>query len=462
MGRAWVIGVILAGVILAAAPAGCASGSASVEGESESAGTSGEASSSSAGWLSEASTTSGGGEPMDEGCSGYGGTAGPEVVFSEAWIGPATPGAEPLWRAPRVACEASRITAMEYAADGSLYVSGYGAVVKDACAGACAARHWLRRLSAGYSVEWTRLRDMDAGTFRALRAAPAGGVVVGGAVMAGEVMRPWVARHDAAGEELWSVVFDEVGVVNDLALGPGGEIVVVGGVAAGAAKDLWAVKLAEDGSLVWSATYGEERFESAAAVAVDAAGRVWVAGGRADEDPDSPLKWDYWDDFDDWSFSPRYEEALVVLFDAEGGLSWADAPLGAAGEWPHGGAWAIGVLPGGDAIVGGGRTREREWLARYDASGASIWEAVTGRGWGVTALSVDPGEGTVAMVNLGEGWGAVSVLRTIDADGATVSTVEDLWERSDEANDVIARTPGGELVITGASRRGWWYGAPGY
>lgn len=393
--------------------------------------------------------SAGSGDTWDEGCSGVGGTGGPMAVFSEAWIGPVIEDGEPLWRAPRVTCEASRITAMEYAGDGSLYVSGYGAVVKDACLDACPARHWLRRLDAGYSEVWVRTIDFADGHWKALGAAPGGGVVVGGAAIDGAVLRPWVVHRDAAGEVVWEVIFDEVGMVNDLAIGTDGSIVAVGGVEAGGTTDLWVVKLSSAGSLAWSATYGAERYESAAAVDLDDSGRVWVAGGRGDTSPDSPLKWDYMPAPGDLDFAPRFDAAVVALFDAAGGLVGAYVQPEVTPASPYPGARAIGVLPGGEAIVGGGRGSDEDWLARLGEGLIPIWERQIGEWWGITALEV-AGDGTVAVVSGTE-------VFWVDGEGAIAATASDR-----DFGDVMARAPGGELVISGVSFRGVWFGDPGY
>lgn len=360
----------------------------------------------------------------------------------DAWIFNADDLATPLWTAPRETCEYPRIVDLDFTPDGALYVIGTGYFNEEACNYECPWHHWLRRVGAGGQggEEWTQAFDAFAPI--AVRALPDGGAVVGGAAIAGQDLAPWLARFNAAGTLVWETIFAERGQINALALGRDDVLVAVGSVEAGATTDLWAVQVTADGTLAWTTTLGDDRHESAAAVAVDAAGRAWIVGGRhatlqTDEGPpfgsNSTLKSPYMH----W-----YDLSLVALIDPQGGLLWLDepAPMDAS---ESDGARGIGLLPDGDAVVGASWDSGTHWIARYTADGSRVWETVVDSemdedNWGWSPLDdlVCDDLGRTHILARG-------VLVQLDDTGNVLETVN-----LRVVGTQLALAPGGALLVT--------------
>ncbi|MEZ4381206.1 MAG: hypothetical protein R3A79_07645 [Nannocystaceae bacterium] len=311
-----------------------------------------------------------------EGCGGD--ATGEVFVYAEgSLVDPSDPD-RALWTTPRQACELAMIVDFDVAADGSIYVLSTAFLHETACIGACPWRYELRRLSAAAAELWTVDFALPMHEPRALRAVE-GGVAVGGAVNLGADRRPWLARYDHSGALLWEETFAAQGQVTAVAGGPGDVVVAVGQLEDEDGDELWAVQRSADGASDWSFPLEDAQEDAALAVAVDAAGRVWIAGGREPSSdypipyysPDDEYAW--WDVFpESFTRDVATDRPFIALLDPQGSLLWLDEPEPSAPTWCTG--QAIDLLPGGDAIMGlswfGAAAKD---VYRYAPDGAQRW-----------------------------------------------------------------------------------------
>jgi hypothetical protein len=217
------------------------------------------------------------------------------------------------------------------------------------------------------------------------------------------------------------------GAVLGLALSPEGGAVAVGHgqAAAGAPARAWVAGYGRDGDERWARWLPEDEAWASAtarAVAVDAAGDVWIAGdvhGEHDDDvwvarcdPAGNVRWSWIRDVGgnrDRGLALALDEhgvvvagetlrdagdrdGLVLAFDREGERRWTwrhDGPTGGLDD-----ARAVVVTADGGVVVGGGEDGLTAWwLGKLDADGNPLGTTrVRGEvGAWVSALAVDEG-----------------------------------------------------------------------
>lgn len=182
-------------------------------------------------------------------------------------------------------------------------------------------------------------------------------------------------RSGAAAVEVarwaWARQFGTTGydIALDAAIAANGDVVVVGttsgpfvGINLGAA-DAFVVRYGPDGTERWRRQVGTPAFDEAEAVAIDAAGRVVVAGSTGGG-VDGP--------------SAGGDDAFVVVFDADGGELWRtqfgspvydvvrDVAVG-----PDGLVVLVGATQGALFAPNVGSTDA--WVAKLDADGDPTW-----------------------------------------------------------------------------------------
>jgi hypothetical protein len=231
---------------------------------------------------------------------------------------------------------------------------------------------FLARLDAQGSVLWIRQLGSTASDV-ASKVAPdgAGGVFVGGGRSASGVQDAFVARFAALGNELWTRVLDSGGndLLGDLVAAPGGGVFVVGGsngplgTTTPADFDLFVAQLDVNGGTVWVVQEGGAGFDLGAAVVLDAAGDLWVAG-QTSSDHFGPVHGD-----DDLFLSRR--------------SAATGAPLG---SWTYGSANAenaldLAVDAAGDLVLAGvtrAGIRDTGLLLQIAPDGSLRWQVQLG------------------------------------------------------------------------------------
>jgi len=243
----------------------------------------------------------------------------------------------------------------------------------------------------------------------------------------------FVAKLSVDGSILWNTflgsgAFDPGGNGDrgtGLAVDPAGQIYVTGSSAAawgapvsgfaGGANDPFVAKLAADGSLLWNTFLGKPLDEQGKAIAVDAAGNVYVAGGNIAGRSGATA-----------SASPD-RSAFVARLNTNGGLVWKSSLGGATYYYAAG----LALDPGGNATVVG--TNSATWLgttaspqvvvfdafvAKFNANGTLQWDYPLGSddhdyGW---AVAVNPQGAVFAAGSSCATWGSPIRRYTQNAD----------------------------------------------
>ncbi len=238
---------------------------------------------------------------------------------------------------------------------------------------------WLARHNAAGDQLWVRQLGTSAGDY-SYAAAPddAGGVFVGG-YTTGSLGGPnagvhdaWLARYDSAGALLWVHQLGSIGhdSVSDAASDGMGGVYVTGwtdgnlGAANAGGYDAWLARFDGQGNQLWIRQLGSSVGDFAYASAADGVGGVYVSG-YTDGSLGGP--------------SAGSVDAWLACFDSGGNQLWirqlgtssADYAVAAA---PDGSG---GVYLGGDTYFGslGGTSAGGfdAWLARYDGVGNQLW-----------------------------------------------------------------------------------------
>jgi hypothetical protein len=244
--------------------------------------------------------------------------------------------------------------------------------------------------------------DHGADACNAIAAGPGDSIIV-----AGQVQRfaqgddAWAQAFDAAGGVAWTYELSTPSEGHDRATGvvalPDGGALVAGTWFSGSNTrfNSFVLQLTPAGSEAWSRLeeiVGDDAYN---AIARDAAGRIFVAGSRADA-AGQPQAW------------------LRALSATGGSELWAVTRPGAGAA-----ATAVAIAPGGDVLVGGNATGATTgadgWIARYSPAGMERWSlALASPGADrVTGVAASP-DGSVAVV--GELAGSSSI-RVYGADG---------------------------------------------
>jgi hypothetical protein len=217
------------------------------------------------------------------------------------------------------------------------------------------------KLAGGTGAELWR-QDTNDGFAFALALYPGGDVIAAGRDGAGFAFA--VTRlTGATGAEAWRTVLDDSGFASDVAIDGAGDVLAAGTVDSGSGvRDLFVVKLSGGtGTELWRRSFSgtDPSFQTMAeAVAVDAAGDVFVAGHLTNRNTE-----------DDW--------LVVKLAGATGADLWSREVSGTAG-FSFDRATSLALDSAGDAIVAGfvdsGSTNHDFTVLRLaGASGAELW-----------------------------------------------------------------------------------------
>ncbi len=271
-------------------------------------------------------------------------------------------------------------------------------------------------------------------------------VVTGGSAEVNLFTDMLTAVYRTAGELVWSVLYGSPGGGNDHGLATGfdsaGNVITAGFATYydSTGWDFVTVKYSPDGAEQWSRRCATEYEDFVSAVAVDAAGNVYVTGSSGNP---YMLTWDY----------------MTVKYSPDGTERWVVRYNGPAGEddEPHG----IAVDAAGNVYVTGGSLDSVSgmdfttikyspdgqvvWIRRYDGPAAGLDEA--------NAIALD-GAGNIYVTGYSQG-------TTTDMDYATVKYDPDgnqLWVRRydgpvggyDEARAIAVDHAGG-VYVTGSS-----------
>ena len=255
-----------------------------------------------------------------------------------------------------------------------------------AVAAVCAALAGQAAARPG-AFAWTRTPDPGQGndSLRLCAAGPSGSVYAAGSLGDYPDGDIWVVKYDATGAQVWSRTW----------AGPGGAYDEARGLVVDAAGDVYVcgqagwepdsgdsvlLKYGAAGTLAWATVYeAGEAADAAAAVGLDAAGAVYVAGQRS-------------------AGASTYELYTAKFRAGDGGREWT--------AWYAGGsatAGAIAVTPAGDCYVagrsGGAPTAGDALLVKTSAAGeqawARSWDGPAGRVDGWTCVQRAPGGGVV-------------------------------------------------------------------
>ena len=186
----------------------------------------------------------------------------------------------------------------------------------------------------------------------------------------------WLVKIGANGQVLWrrqlgtADVDETLGVATDTA----GDIYIAGhtrGSLAGANRgdfDVWVAKYDAAGNELWRRQFGTVEYDFASGVAADAAGNVYIAGST-----NGSLG----------AGNPGYQEAWVAKYDATGHPLWKrqlgsetfDQASGVATDG-KGNVYITGLTYG--ALAGPNQGDYDAWIAKYDAAGNLRWKRQLG------------------------------------------------------------------------------------
>jgi hypothetical protein len=319
---------------------------------------------------------------------------GPSAGDWDAWLARYDAAGSQLWIRQLGTSGIDYATAAAPDGSGGVYVSGG---TKGSLGGPQAGNGdaWLARYDAAGNQLWIRQlgTSLDDDAFTA---APdgSGGVYVGG-VTGGSLGGPqagngdaWLTRYDAAGNQLWihqlgTPFWDEAW---DVAPDGSGGVYVSGltlgslGGPSAGGADAWLARYDASGSQLWIRQLGTSGGDVAYAAAPDGSGGVYV-GGYARGSLGGPQA----GNVDAWL--ARYDAAGNQLWIHQLGTpfwdeAWDAAPDGSGGVYVSG--LTLGSLGGPSA---GGADA---WLARYDASGSQLWIRQLGTSGGDGAYAAAP------------------------------------------------------------------------
>ena len=236
--------------------------------------------------------------------------------------------------------------------------------------------------------------------------------------------RLWTARFDGGGgadtnTSTWK---------HGLAVDGSGNVYAVGSITVGTDSDCLVVKYAPDGAMAWSAFYSGSRWDYCTAVATDAQGHVYAAGGQA------------------------FGDAFLLKYDPAGALLWARTYAGSAGFSDYARNLALDAT-GHVYVTGFSYTRMGDegeidadpFTLKYDSAGNRLWA----RTWGTPgeerfeALALDASGNPVVSGTGGH------VIKYAAADGAELWSAQPSQVSSTEGLAVAAD---GAVVVTGS---GW-------
>ena len=286
----------------------------------------------------------------------------------------------------------------------------------------------------------------------AIAAGPGDSIIVTGETQRfAQGHNAWARAYDAAGGVMWTYELSTPSEGHDRGTGAvalaGGGAVIAGTWFSGSSThwNSFALELSATGAPAWSQIneiIGDDRYS---ALARDAAGRLLVAGDRAD--------------------AAGRSQAWLRALTATGSEQWSVARTGSA----PGAAAATGIAVDstGDVVAVGSETNADTgrdgWIAKYDPAGAPRWSiALAGPGSdAIAAVAIGPDD-SIAVVGATD---AASTIRVYDAGGAPRwdATAADGTTWSGVAvgaggDVVVAGSAGADLVVrsyTAAGALGW-------
>jgi len=394
--------------------------------------------------------TAAGGIFSSGGAIAIGGTAGNEAAAPTGWC--ATPYC--IFGTP------SPDGALAVAVDGSgnSYVAGItnGAL---ASANAGAADVFVRKFDAGGATVWTRQFGSEKDDFASSIAVDSdGNVYVAGdtygslaGASAGSA-DSFLRKLDKSGTTIWTRQFGSRGPeqLGAVTLDVSGNVYVAGSTyptGNQSSGDPYVRKFDASGGTLWAKQFGGADEDEAEAVAVDAAGNVYVAGWTYDLIPDSKLgSWD----------------AFVRKLDANGAALWTrvfgtpDADvIEVAAVDGEGNLYVAGST--GNALAGPSFGSLDAFVRKFDPSGATLWTrqiGTSGYDYGA-GLGVD-GSNNVYVVGstdaafAGSSAGLQDVfIRKLDKSGSTLWTKQ-IGTASDEAARGATADAEGSVYAVGA------------
>jgi hypothetical protein len=241
---------------------------------------------------------------------------------------------------------------------------------------------------------WTGIREDGAAGFsddsaRAVATDPDGNVLIAGTVSeqfpsfdpAGLNSRAFVAKYSRSGVLQWAHKFPVPGNVgvpdeaNGVASDAGGNVYVAGVVQgefagqthAGGTRDIAVLKYSPAGNLLWARQFGSDGEDHGRALAVDAAGNVFIVG-EAGQLPLQP---------------PLQGELFIAKYDTNGNRLWI-RQWGSGGDGANrdsgrgvavdaaGNAYMAGYIPFNYAGTTPGGSGDG-FVAKYDTNGNQVW-----------------------------------------------------------------------------------------
>lgn len=342
-----------------------------------------------------------------------------------------------LWRSSWDAPAAAQV------GDVRILLDGTGALYQAASlTTAGRSRIVVRRLTAAGVVRWTRTyapRGRSV-SVAAVAPGPAGSLVLAGA-SSGSRGSDWlVLKYTRAGRVAWVRVVDFSGRSGDraraVATTPAGRAYVTGtGVARGRNANAVTRAYASDGRLLWSRSYDgpRHRADTAAAVALDGVGNVYVVGTERLSATESSL--------------------LLVRYSPAGRRAWVQH-VGTGSSLAGGDD--VAVLGETVAVAGGqrGAAGEDALAAAFGRDGSPRWSRLAGLPSAARFVAVDVAENSdVAVVGhsmSGPASMAQAVTLAYDITGAVIygpSTVQGL--SGDTRFLDVAVTPAGWMAAAG-------------
>jgi uncharacterized delta-60 repeat protein len=333
--------------------------------------------------------------------------------------------------------------------------------------------------------------------FRSVVIDREGGIVAAGTAGTLEAADIAAFKWTAGGRQVWSARIEGAGNGEDalmgMALDGEGKVILAGSTTTPDGDlDFLASALAETGAEVWRATSGTTRTteDGARAVAIDPQGSIVAAGALAQEfgtvkyAPDGTELWaahagsDYHDDYEG-AYALVLDAAgnaavtgrsarrfLTIRYDREGSELWraADPEAGA------GSGYAIALDGAGNVKVAGfchfsAPDGNSDFLvARYDASGAMVWEDRPGGEDSdiARAIALDREGNTIVAGSFdsGNAFSSQAVVAKYDpAGGRLWEAVYDrgFWEFTDEGEDsahAVAADLDGNVYMAGTTHVG--------
>jgi hypothetical protein len=271
----------------------------------------------------------------------------------------------------------------------------------------------------------------------------------------GGTLDAFILRYDPSGNELWTRQFGawERDIAWAVAVAPGGDAYVVGqtegtlpGQRSAGGLDAFVRKYDPAGTELWTRQFGGGGADVAAAVAVDDAGNVYVAGTTTSALAEQRKSFD--------AFVRRYDaegqEGWTRQFGTAGGDNARDITVDESSRLLVTGS-TEGALPdqtsgkGYDAFVASFDTDGRTlWIRQFGSGGDDFGVAVAADAIGNVFVAGSAGEGLSGPSSAD---GRTAFLRQYDQTGATLWTQQFEAGAADDAWDVAAGGQGNAYLV---------------